>query len=272
MKACVAYRITRLPLRASPSDAFTLTELLVVLAVVALLASLYAAWISHSTARSHIAHCASHVRALTLASQIYANENQDRLPNGTAAAWAWDLADNTARPLLGMGCKTNTFYCPGTQPRFTDWENFREPGSAPAGNLWNYGMGGNPLNGFHIIGYALAFSASTLAVSNQNKSILPEQVAMGPNIVIFSPADRVLVADANISVGALTPGDANPGNNYTSIAGGFQQNGLVYPHLSAHLQGPIPVGGNAGFKDGHVQWRKFRGMTPRTVSGTVFWW
>jgi hypothetical protein len=63
-----------------------------------------------------------------------------------------------------------------------------------------------------------------------------------------------------------------PENNYVSIAGGIQWNGLTYPHVSPHLKGTVPVGGNLGFKDGHVDWRKFELMTPRTVSGSVFWW
>jgi hypothetical protein len=43
-------------------------------------------------------------------------------------------------------------------------------------------------------------------------------------------------------------------------------------NLSPHLKGNIPSGGHVGFKDGHAEWRKFPGMTPRTTSGAVFWW
>ena len=46
----------------------------------------------------------------------------------------------------------------------------------------------------------------------------------------------------------------------------------VYPHLSPHLKGGIPQGGMVGYKDGHVSWRKFKDMIPRTTSGSVFWW
>jgi hypothetical protein len=69
------------------------------------------------------------------------------------------------------------------------------------------------------------------------------------------------------------PGYANPANNYTAIVGGFMQNGLIYPHVTPHLNGNVPTGGNLGFKDGHVAWRKFEVMTPRSTSaGANFWW
>jgi hypothetical protein len=34
----------------------------------------------------------------------------------------------------------------------------------------------------------------------------------------------------------------------------------------------IPAGGNVGFKDGHVVWRKFDNMNPVAVTGPSFWW
>ncbi|MEY4918332.1 MAG: hypothetical protein RL616_2245, partial [Verrucomicrobiota bacterium] len=82
--------------------------------------------------------------------------------------------------------------------------------------------------------------------------------------------------DAIISVtGNPVPGTA--ANNFSVIPGGFQQNGVNYPHLSAHLKNGLPQGADIGYKDGHAEWRKFKTsaslyMTPRTSGGTVFWW
>jgi len=56
------------------------------------------------------------------------------------------------------------------------------------------------------------------------------------------------------------------------VDGGFTVNNVVYPQITAHLNGQIPLGGFAAYKDAHVQWNKFYLMTPRTDSGTVFWW
>jgi hypothetical protein len=49
---------------------------------------------------------------------------------------------------------------------------------------------------------------------------------------------------------------------------------VLYPHISAHLKGSLPQGGNIGYKDGHAEWRKFNIMIPRAQNGNspYFWW
>ena len=254
-------------------EGFTLLELLVVLGVIAILITLQLPALAGAKSQTKIGMCASHVRQLALACQIYANDNSDRLPVlVSSAAWAWDLPAGAAVGLLTSGTEKRTFYCPGTSPRFTDKENWAGPGIGANSTLWNYDSTGS----FRIVGYALAFSGSSsrLATTNQNTTIQPERI-MNPlsgTSYIVPVSERVLVADATISVGATLPGYAHPENNYVTIAGGFTQNGVVYPLVSPHLKGAVPVGGNLGFKDGHVGWRKFELMTPRSTSGAPFWW
>jgi|ERR1017187_1140313 competence protein ComGC len=245
-------------------EGFTLLDLLVVLGVIAVLIVLQLPVLAAGKSQTKIGICASHVRQLALACQIYANDNHDRLPVlSGGAAWAWDLPVGAANGLLNSGVTTNIFYCPGTAPRFTDQDNWIAFGSS---SLWNFGGAA----GFHVVGYALAFSgtASILNSTNQNTTLLPEAIKIGSTLVPAPAAsERVLVADATLSQGATLPGYAHPENNYTSIPGGFYK-----PHVSPHLKGNVPAGGNLGFKDGHVAWRKFELMSPRTTSGSVFWW
>jgi prepilin-type N-terminal cleavage/methylation domain-containing protein len=254
--------------RASNAAGFTLLELLVVIGVIAILVVLELPVLAAGKSNSRIAICASHVRQLALSCQIYANENADRLPVLTgSASWVWDLPASAANALLNCGAQTNTFYCPGTAPRFTDTQNWSGPGST----LWGFG------STYHIIGYSLAFSGSNsrLATTNQNTTIQPEAIANFPSAgvsTIYRASERVLVADAILSAGNLQPGYAHPENNYTSIAGGYTYNGVTWPHVSPHLKGNVPLGGNLGFKDGHVDWRDFKLMTPRTPGGPSFWW
>ena len=60
---------------------------------------------------------------------------------------------------------------------------------------------------------------------------------------------------------------------WTGFTGGFtDMTGALYPHTSAHLQGKTPVGGNVGFKDGYVEWRKFKYMLQRASGGVGFFW
>ncbi len=248
---------------------FTLTELLVVIVVIAVLATLRVSMIASAKNQTKIGQCAANLRQLALVTQIYANENKDKLPVWSGGNWAWDLPSATASSLLASGAQKKTFYCPGTAPRFTDWENYLAPGTAINGNpacLWNFGYNAAANTGIHIIGYVLAFSGPSgsgiaLASTNQNATMLPEPVQISFSGFLRAPAskDRVLVADATIQ-------DVTSGS-FTDVVGGFYLH-----HLSPHLKGTRPAGGNLAFKDGHVQWRKFSDMSLRTVQGQNFWW
>ena len=154
---------------------FTLTELLVVLAVLAILASLLVSAHAGGKDQTKVAQCAGNIRQLVFASQIYSSDNQDKLPTVNSGSWAWDLPASAATAMLNVGCEKKTFYCPGTQPRFTDNENFLAQGLAPNGSpacLWNFGYNAAANSGFHVCGYAFAApsgSFTALDVTNQKK-------------------------------------------------------------------------------------------------------
>ena len=255
--------------------AFTAVELLVVIAVVSLLALLSVSATSVPKDQTKTTVCASNIRQLLMASQIFAADNRDQLPQLVGSvAWAWDLPHPAAESLLRTGVEKKHFYCPSTSPRFTDKENWAAPGIGTSSSLWNFGVFSNPAGptAFHLIGYVLAYSGSDsrLQLTNQNRTIQPERPSGGSLVV--AAAERVLVADVALSAGNALPGHLNPTNNYISIVGGFMQNGVSYPHVSNHLKGDVPTGGNLGFKDGHVDWRNFNQMVPRSARGPWFWW
>jgi hypothetical protein len=169
--------------------------------------------------------------------------------------------------MLKSGLTQKAFYDPGTSPRFTDAQNYAGgPGIPTSQTLWGFGA-----PAFHIIGYALAFSGpnSPLYSTNQNTTLQAEVPPGGTSMIGVS--DRELMADANLSDTANSP-YANSGNNFSSVIGSYQFNFQPYPHTSPHLIRGIPAGGNIGFKDGHVQWRQFNAMIPRTATGKPFWW
>lgn len=256
--------------QASRRHAFTLAELAVVIAVVGMLSILCLTAMAGAKGQSKIAVCADNIRQIVGASQIYANENQGVLPGLNppgSAAWAWDIPMAPAQALLNIGLQKRNFYCPSTEPRFTDWQNWQAPGVSM--NLWDFNT--NSISGIHIIGYSLAYwgSQSKLSATNQNKTMPPELISFGGSYLAVPNSQRVLVADVILSAGNVLPGHLHPENNYVQITGGF-----YLAHLSAHLNGQIPTGHNLGFKDGHVEWRPFDStVVPRTgANAPYFWW
>ncbi len=258
--------------RAEKRTGFTLIELLVVIAIIAVLAAMLLPALAKARERAQRTQCVNNLHQMNVALFIYGEDFRDKLPVDEppgGAGWAWDLPTSTGDSMLASGCQKKTFYCPSLAPRFTDWQNFNEPGAG--NNLWDF----SPT--FHVMGYVLALSGSLskLDPTNQNTTLMAECVTF-PNgqTVSVATADRVLLADVILSTGGALPGPCHPENNYTSVDGGFRQNGQTYPHLSAHLKGSNPAGGTLGFKDGHVQWQKFTShVVPRTGSNTpYFWW
>ena len=241
--------------RESPAAGFTLTELLVVIGVIVISGGLLASAGVHGTDRAKIAQCAANLKQFDLALQIYGSENQGSLPAGESGFWPWDFPWD-AGTTLTQWISFRQLYCPGTSVRFTDQDNL---------NLWNFEIGS-----LHVIGYATTIPLQGLIPTNWNTTLTPKRIAFnGSYLPAPAPAQRPLVADATISLPGQSIYSARYTYNYTSIPGGFNP-----PHLTAHLNGAFPAGGNVALLDGHVEWRRFDSMQCRTAGGSTpsYWW
>ena len=232
--------------------AFTTTELVVVLAVVALLILIRLPAFAKASNQTKRAQCASNLRQFTHAMHIFADENDDKLPS-SGIYWPWDLPSAVGTFVESTGSKWTIMYCPGTGPRFSEADNR---------DLYNYA-------GYRVLGYANTFPGNSLAATNWNTTLTPPSIQIAPGqYVTPTTSERVLLADATLSEYGQGAPSLRYNYNYTSIQGGFR-----LPHLSPHLSGRFPVGGNLGMVDGHVEWREFADMNPRTTGGSpVFWW
>jgi prepilin-type processing-associated H-X9-DG protein len=159
--------------------------------------------------------------------------------------------------MLNNGILWKTFYDPGTAWKFGETNNWDL--------FWRFAPGL-----FHVIDYSLTVpDLANINKTNVNSRLTPQSITVG--LVTYpppSPSDRVLDACATLRSG---------GGSWNIIPGGYTfpwPGGVNWPHTSAHLKGTLPAGGNAGYLDGHVAWKKFEKMLLRTNPGAnpQFWW
>jgi prepilin-type N-terminal cleavage/methylation domain-containing protein len=243
--------------RRDTNAAFTLLELAVVIAVLGVIAGLFAANLFRNSSQIKRAQCVANLKQFTLALHLYGNENSGKLPvGGSSGSWLWDFNWNNGPLIESYGLPWKRMYCPGTD--FSEDDNRR---------LYNDYAPGL----FRPIGYAHTLSTSHIAPTNSNDSLTPRLQIGFNTFIAFPPAERVLLADATISdSGQNDPAlQFSPDYHYTGIQGGFPK-----PHTSPHLSGRLPRGGNVAMLDGQIIWRKFEDMRPRTITSfsAGFWW
>ncbi len=228
-------------------DAFTLTELLVLLPILAMLGALLFASLASSKQTLQAAQCLSNMRQWGLAMGLYCNDNRDCLPyEGTSSSIdsgfnliAWynvlppymkqpplkDLYDSTP-PNIPLPGQRSLYVCPSLTATGPDWS------SPPSVN--------NPW-----FGYAMNRVLTGLAgtVCTRSRAALPGEV------IFLSESE----------------------NNSFPFTDGYFLGSSNYPMVSPRHSG----GMNFTFVDGHAQWHALadysRDVMTRSTSAQVEW-
>jgi len=238
--------------RRRPRPGFTLIELLVVIAIIAILAALMLPALAGAKERARRVACKNAMRQFALATHMYADDNEQRLPTGASNKGP----DDDHLPVLGTATSNAIVYYAGSEriahcPNFGDYFIRKQAERPFEEQEYGYVVGFN-YHGGH---------------TNTPWPALPGHGAvwLSPQRATDAP-DLVLVSDMN---------DWSPGYGQTFAPHG--RNGPVFtagdysnPDASGASSADLgAAGGNVALLDGSVAWRSVKQM--RIYRGSQKW-
>jgi prepilin-type N-terminal cleavage/methylation domain-containing protein len=233
MIACSPFNLRR--------SGFSLIELLVVVAVIAVLAALLLPPLVHAKERARRVRCMSHLRQFIIAVHLFGEDHDGKLPNG-ASENTGDPEDEHI-PVLSTAARSNLIAysgdrrileCPGAGPPINQADGWYYAG-------WGYVIGYNYLGG-HTNTPWPKFGAFRGWVSPQRTTDNPTLVLV-TDMNDWSPGYGKTFAPHGASGPILRDGDfSNPAADGVSSAA-----------IGA-------AGGNVGLLDGSVSWKKINQM------------
>jgi prepilin-type processing-associated H-X9-DG protein len=234
------------------SAGLTLVELMVVIAMTALLSAILLPSLSTAKERTRRAVCKSDLRQLLQVLEMYADDDSMQyLPSSGDDKGYYHsivLSDATYTNLVNLaGGNSNILYCPNIA---------FSPSSVVSQHIAN-------------IGYVIGYSYLAGSVSESSKS--PDSTVLPVKYPTAGTPTNELLADANY----WTPASVSPGYfpaqmkiaPHTPMGAATTQDSSFTVGLPGNSVANVgAVGGNIGFADGHVEWRILPQMQTNSAS------
>jgi prepilin-type N-terminal cleavage/methylation domain-containing protein len=243
--------------------AFTPIELLVVVAIIALLIAILLPSLARARDSARRTVCASNLKGQGTAFAIYAADYDGSMPIFTnqSTGWLQDEPYQVGDQLVNVTLSNTTsatsirrwFYCPANLNQNSDnaWNQFNQSG-----------------NGFRVFGFNYfndRWNGGTPSVklSAADPRSTPRASGAIPIIAYQKKWDtNAFSSDIELVVDQIWTTSMN-GSDFAT--GGPHGGALVTDNLvTSHLNGNIPTGANVLSMDGHVGWRSWKGAGKAT--------